>query len=100
MPVRELRLTSCLSDKETGERYAGTLLDASSYDVILREDADVYKPDGTILCTFRRKVLPMDVCRQAYPAIREAAVVSTNRGIAGGTITSAEQRRTRTTPSR
>ena len=63
-------------------RLAGKLLDERHYNPSLLvggEDVDVYKPDGSPLLVFRRHVLPAAVCRQAYPALWQAAQPSDRR---------------------
>lgn len=62
----------------------GAMLSDSSYDIVLREDEDVYKEDGTPLLKFRRQVLDQNVCKVAYGNLRKAAAPTGNRGTAGG----------------
>jgi hypothetical protein len=64
---------------------AGKFLDDRHYDTLVRgADADVYKPDGTLLLRFKAGVLPASICLAAYPALVRAAVPSFNRGMAAG----------------
>lgn len=65
---------------------AGTHLHENSYDVLLDDDADVYKPDGTLLLKFRKSVIPKNLCTTAYPSLRTAGIPTHNRGMAGGII--------------
>lgn len=81
--MNTIRLTSTLTDRAAAE-WAGKLLDDSSYDLLVTEDADVLKPDGSYLIRFRKSVLPMKHCLVAARNLREAAVTSHNRGTAAG----------------
>jgi hypothetical protein len=80
-----IHLKECLTDKET-EALAGSFLDESHYDQILREDAIVYKPDGGVLLILRRNILPLEMCRQAHRNLRKSATETNNRGLAGGVL--------------
>lgn len=80
-----------LAESETlseaaSDGLAGQRLDESSYRIVFREDADVFKPDGSLLLRFRKNVLPAPACRAAYENLRTAASTSFNRGLAGGLI--------------
>ena len=85
--MREIRLKKedLLSDKEA-DSLAGTFLGDDRYNILVEEDCNVYKPDGSPLIMFRRQVLPTAVCKAAYPALRKAASGAMNRGMAGGII--------------
>jgi hypothetical protein len=83
--MREIRLTRALAEEEA-DSLAGRLLDESSYDLLLREDARVLRPDGSPLLVLRRNALPLAVCAAAFPAVRLAARRNDNRGTAGGII--------------
>ena len=80
-----IKLTSCLKD-DIVDGLGGTLLDNSSFDILVEDDMDIYKPNGELLLKFRKRVLPGIQCKQAYENIREAASVTDNRGMAGGII--------------
>jgi hypothetical protein len=56
------------------------------YDHVLTEDADVLKPDGTVLLKFRKAVLPLNLCIDSLPVWEEAATPSMNRGLAAGIV--------------
>lgn len=72
---------------QQADALAGTLLDSSSYDILVSgEDVDVFKPDGTPLIKFRTGVLPRAVCQPAYTVLRNAASEHGNRGLAAGVI--------------
>ena len=74
-----------LPDKEV-DSLAGTYLNKEHYDLLIQDDAKVYKPDGSLLLVFRRRILPASVCKAAYPALRKAAKGAMNRGMAAGII--------------
>jgi len=80
--MRELHLTSRVSD----DGLPGKLLDDSDVDLVISESADVYKPDGTLLARFRKKLMGASETRRAYHSLKGAAYRSdqTNRGLAGG----------------
>jgi hypothetical protein len=78
----EKRLTDAEADA-----LAGTLLTAKAFDVLVREDAEVYKPDGTPLLFYRKDALPAESCKAAHAALRKAARKSHNRGLAAGNAT-------------
>ena len=88
LPLKEIHLSAAaLTDNET-DQLAGHLLDDKAYDLVIDQDADIYKPDGTILCKLRYNVLDERTCYHAYPVWREAATDSHNRGHASGIIES------------
>lgn len=74
------------------EHLLGKFLDDSSYDVLLNEDADVYRPlmfgetqnENTILLKFRKKVFTPQECEDAYRGLRSGATSTDNRGLAAG----------------
>ena len=82
--MKIIKLTKELKDSEA-DKLKGKLLDDSYYDLLLEEDAIVYKPNGEVLCVFKKKVIPLDICRRAHKNLRQSATVTSNRGTAGGT---------------
>ncbi len=53
--------------------------------VLLREDADVYKPDGSPLLMLRRGAIPELMRERSYPALHHLRTYKTsNRGVYGG----------------
>ncbi len=63
----------------------GREVTAADYDVLLTGDADVFKPDGSLLLSYRRGVLSDDALEAAWPIlIRARSHTSYNRGIAAG----------------
>jgi hypothetical protein len=81
--VKTIRLKSCLSEEEVGP-LLGTFLGDDHYDRLVNADTRVYKPDGSLLLVFRRRVLPPALCKSAYPALKKAARKAGNRGLASG----------------
>lgn len=83
--MRTIHLHNQLPDDEAAA-LAGTLLGDDSYDILVQEDADVFKPDGTPLLHFRKAAIPMEYCLAAWQNLRDAATPTDNRGIAAGVI--------------
>lgn len=81
--VRQLYAEPALTEAEAAE-LAGTYLTEDHFDILLEEDADVFRPDGTPLVHFRKGILDADLCRAAYPNLRRAAHGTDNRGVATG----------------
>lgn len=76
----------CLSDQET-ESLKGTFLTNKHYNILAKnEDTIAYKPNGEILLIYKKNVLSDGVCKNAWPSLRKAAVMSQNRGIAAGIL--------------
>lgn len=83
--MRTVNLTYQMPDEEQ-EALGGILLGDDSFDQLIEEDADVFKPDGSPLVKFRRGALSQIVCKAAYETLREAATPTDNRGFAGGEV--------------
>jgi len=98
--IRMIELTGegLLKDHEV-DALGSLFLDESHYEVLLEEDANVYKPreemeelfgeddlDARLLLAFRKKIIPDDICRKAHEGLREAAGSSKNRGMAAGKV--------------
>jgi len=66
---------------------AAHLLGDNDYDVLLTEDCDVYKPDGSLLAKLRQNVLSEQECVRAFPVWKDAAHNTFNRGHAAGKLT-------------
>lgn len=81
--MQTIRLSSQLLP-EAVEAMEGRRLDNTSFDLLLKDDADVYKPNGELLIRFRKKVLSESLLGVAGPALRKAAKMSRNRGAAAG----------------
>lgn len=81
-----LKEEDCLTDEET-EKLKGTFLDKSHYKLLVsNEDTKVYKPDGSVLFIYLKKILPASVCNDAFPSLKEAWSQSQNRGLAAGIL--------------
>lgn len=76
-------LDRVLPDSEASA-VGGTLLGHRDYDLLVEEDCDILRPDGSVLAKFRKGVLPPNECAAAYHALLPAAATSYNRGIAAG----------------
>jgi hypothetical protein len=82
--VKKIYVNKKLTDDETS-KLEGQLLPTGYYKKIIREDADVYKEDGTILLKFRKNILPEKHILNAYNSmIKKVKRTTTTRGIAGG----------------
>jgi hypothetical protein len=87
-PPREIRLDrkDLLSDW-AADRLGGKFLDRQHYNVLFAgESVNVRKPDGSMLICYRHDVLSPAACEAAYPALRGAAALSQNRGLAVGDL--------------
>jgi hypothetical protein len=83
--MRTEHLTFQLPDSQA-DALGGTLLGNDSYDLLIEDDCDVYKPNGEPLVKFRRRALREAVCAAAYQNLRDAATPTDNRGMAGGEV--------------
>lgn len=92
--MRTICLPSQLLD-EAVEPLIGTRLGDTSYDLLLQDDADVYKPNGELLIRFRKQLLPERLLAVAAPALRKAAKTTRNRGAAAGFEDDWDERRGR-----
>lgn len=81
-----------LEKKYDAENLLGKFLDHDAYDIVLNEDADVYKPLGlgeeqsenNILLKFRKNAFTPEECELAYKGLLGGATLTDNRGLAGG----------------
>ena len=81
-----LQCTEAL-DTEDAAALSGTLLGEDSYDLLIDDDADVYRPDGQRLLSYRRHGVEAALCKMAFNVLRRINVPPTNRflAVAGGT---------------
>lgn len=93
--MRTIQLTREDPDASV-EALKGKLLGADSFERLITEDANVFKPDGSLLLRFRRRVLPDEECRTAFAALRTAAKTTRNRGFAAGDFEAGEEVGSRT----
>jgi hypothetical protein len=84
--VRTIHLTEERPDAEV-DALAGTLLGEDAFDLLIQnEDVEVYKPNGDLLLRYIAKALPLDLCGTAFYALRGAAGLTMNRGMAAGKL--------------
>jgi hypothetical protein len=84
MAVEIIRLFASLPDAYL-ESLRRERLTADHYRTLISgRPVNVHKPDGSLLLAFRPKVLSLEACERAYPALLRAAVPSHNRGDAAG----------------
>lgn len=81
--VEQVRLTF-QHPPETWRSFLGVKLDETSYDRLIVDDADVFTPEGALLCSFRRACLDRGAAAAAFPILCEIREISVNRGIANG----------------
>lgn len=85
------------SDLNKMDHVLGKFLEHDCYDIVLKEDADVYEPltplqiamgeehsEKNLLCKFRKGVFSKEMTDAAYVSLRSAALMSDNRGLAAG----------------
>jgi hypothetical protein len=82
----------CLSESDA-EALGAKFLDEGYFRVLLQEDADVFKPDGSCLLKFRKDVLSEAAGRAAWAALRGVPeqFANTNRGMAAGEIPESQE---------
>lgn len=80
--VQQIRLRK----QKRVEHLRGELLGEEWVRHLVEEDADVYKPDGSVLLKYRTNALSPEHCVTAYKALRGAARLQDNRGVAGGKV--------------
>jgi hypothetical protein len=81
---------AALTDDEADALAAHKLRD-DSYDQLFTGDVDIYKPDGTLLCKLRQRVLTREDCATVFPFWKEMATPTPYRGTASGIIEGAEE---------
>lgn len=80
-----------MNDQEISQ-LEGTYFTESDFDLIIKDEADVYRYDhlgkSHLLLKIRKNVIPFDICKKTYDAlIEEAKKPHTNRGAAAGLLT-------------
>tara|TARA_B100000989_G_C19530176_1_gene469195 strand:- start:264 stop:1337 length:1074 start_codon:yes stop_codon:yes gene_type:complete len=88
--ITEYLVKKIMSDTSIKSRV-GTYFPESHYSVILRENADVYSLDDDgkkeLLVSFRKNVLPDDLCKIGIECLKKAAMKKhDNRGAAAGPL--------------
>lgn len=107
--IRHLELTGkgVLEDYEV-DALAGDFVDEDHYSFIVSGDCNIYRPpqsdalsmfschegpEDRLLASFRKGVLPADLCRVAADNLTKAATKTDNRGLASGKIDPSRLRR-------
>lgn len=85
MGVPIIQLRSRVPDAQIAKRK-GTRLHPEDYVAVLTSDCDVFKPDGSPLCKYRRAAVSEDNAETARPILRQLAIDygSDNRGSYAG----------------
>ena len=83
----DLRLRSKIDPAEL-EQKIGRICTDDDYNLLLTRDATVRKPDGTLLCIYRRRAFGAELLEASWPTLhrlRFEAKDTDNRGLAAGT---------------
>lgn len=81
----DIRVRTVIPEEEMQEKV-GKVLAASDINVVLTGDARVRKPDGSLLCVYRKGIIPEEMREEIRPTLRSFRTSSTdNRGAASGT---------------
>jgi hypothetical protein len=81
----DLRIRSRVSGAELDDKIGKVCTD-DDYNVLLTRDTLVRKPDGTILCIYRKHAFPPALLEASYPTLHSLrSEKTTNRGLASGT---------------
>lgn len=79
----DIRLRSRISDEEL-EQKVGKIVTDADYNAVLTGDCRVRKPDGKLLCVFKKRALPKELADEALPIILKMPLGTNNRGAASG----------------
>ncbi len=79
--VTTLAVRNCLPDEQV-DPLEGTYMTADHFDVLVDSDCDVFKPDGSPLVKYRRRVLPDRVTEPAWRELRRIRQFPSNRATA------------------
>jgi hypothetical protein len=84
-PLVELRLRSRIPAEELEEKI-GKVLTPEDFNLVPTGDVKILKPDGKLLCIYRRGIIPPELREAAWPILHSLKnATTTNRGLAGGT---------------
>lgn len=62
----------------------GLLFDEAMVDRLIEETCEVYTPQGELLAKYLHDAFPLEMHQLAYEALKTAATITENRGMAGG----------------
>jgi hypothetical protein len=81
----DLRVRTQIPQEELEEKVGKILTDAD-LNIVVTGDARVRKPDGSLLCVYRKGIVPMEMREEIRPVLRSLRSGGTdNRGHASGT---------------
>lgn len=83
--MKKLKIEPILSDKET-DNLLGTFIKPSYIKHHIKEDTEIYNEKNALLAVFKKKAVDKNILDKCRYAFRKSAVVSNNRGQAGGDI--------------
>jgi hypothetical protein len=84
--MNTIQLTDAdLMPEDEAERLAGSRLLRQHYDRTVCDTMAVLKPDGSVLLTYVKDVLPRNVCESVYSTFERLPIPKTDsRGLAAG----------------
>lgn len=85
MTIINLNCNEKISDEEC-DLLKGKYLDDNSYDTLVTEDTDCFRPDGSILFKFRKHLLDKNECELGFLAFKGLAKSTRGRGASAGQI--------------
>ena len=85
--MKVYNLSPHYSKEEIAERKGDWITD-KDYDYVIKDDCDAYGENGEPLFFFRKNKIPSNLCKNAWYVLRNAAAPTSNRGAAGGIISS------------
>jgi hypothetical protein len=81
----DLRIRTRVAGAELEDKVGKVCTD-DDYNLLLTRDTLVRKPDGSVLCIYRRHAFPPALLEQSYPVLHSLkSEKTTNRGLASGT---------------
>jgi hypothetical protein len=83
-----------LSQKNSGD-FLGRKAHVEDYDLLIDEDAKVYKPDGALLCIVLKNKIDPSRAQPAWEVIERMNLATNNRGTAAGEGRRVEGKQTR-----
>lgn len=84
MKAQEHHIKPRLSDEEV-KLLKGHLLGDKDYNLLIKTDSDVYCAEtGQCIAKFRKKIIPVNIAKQAYESLKSVSIASSNRGASAG----------------